>query len=86
MTFLTELKRLNAAIPAEKHALARFRFNQMRDALLANNAEAIAELVEAAERLDVEYPTSRDGMDGVLLPVGVKGIRYALAKLEKVKP
>ena len=55
MTFLTELKRLNAAIPAEKNALTRFGLIQQLDALLANNADAIAGLVEAAETVNREF-------------------------------
>jgi hypothetical protein len=74
MTFLTDLSEV---LQNSNNALA--------GVFLRNHAKEIVALVEAAERLDKEYPASRDGMDRVLLPVGVKGIRYALAALNKEK-
>jgi hypothetical protein len=81
MTFLTELERLLAEHKAEGNAVIRFGIGQQIECLLWNNVYTILGLVRAAESLSSQYPEKRDGMDGEILPVGVKGIRYALAKL-----
>ena len=100
MTFLTELKRLNSAIPTEQNALTRFGLIQQRDALLANHAEVIAGLVEAAQEKahhhvceDSWYscPKSSEGCAndfdrGTECNCGADKLIAALAKLEQVKP
>lgn len=74
MTFPAELERLLKEALTEEMSCKYSRF-------IVNHADAILGLVRAAESLSNQYPEKRDGMDGEILPVGVKGIRYALAKL-----
>lgn len=49
MTFADRLDELRVRISTEKNALERYRLLQQQDAFLANNADAILELVRAAE-------------------------------------
>lgn len=43
---------------------------------------AHAELLAAAKLILTNWPVQRDGMDGELLPVGVKAFRTAIAKAQ----
>lgn len=50
--FLTRLESLMAEIAAETNSFKRFALIQQQDALLANSAPAIAEVVKQARELD----------------------------------
>lgn len=84
MTFLTELKRLNAAIPAEQNALTRCWLIQQRDALLANHADDIVGLVEAANKVITRWDTPAWKDVGPTADV-INEMRAALTKLKQVK-
>lgn len=58
-------------------------FTKDESALAARFSPATALAVyEALERVTSEYPPSRDGMDGNILPVGIKSCRRAMALLD----